>query len=76
MGTLDGPRGDGVTVHHGADGGGRAPLRESRRAAPHDFTIRRGMMPMRGIDPMGPKFREILGAWIQAGDPYYRPLPE
>jgi hypothetical protein len=25
--------------------------------APHDFTICRGTMPMRGIDPMGPDFR-------------------
>jgi len=44
--------------------------------APHDFTIRRGTMPMRGIDPMGPKFREMLGTWVQAGNPYYRPLAE
>jgi hypothetical protein len=44
--------------------------------APHDFTIRRGTMPMRGIDPMGPQFREMLGAWTEAGHPYYRPLPE
>ena len=40
------------------------------------FTIRRGTMPMRGIDPMGPEFREMLGAWTKAGNPYYRPLPE
>ena len=44
--------------------------------APHDFTIRRGTMPMRGIDPMGPQFREMLGAWVKAGNPYYRPLVE
>lgn len=44
--------------------------------APHDFTIRRGTMPMRGIDPMGPQFREMLGAWTKAGNPYYKPLPE
>ncbi len=44
--------------------------------APHDFTIRRGTMPMRGIDPMGREFREMLGAWTSAGNPYYRPLPE
>ncbi|MBI4638500.1 MAG: thioredoxin family protein [Candidatus Rokubacteria bacterium] len=44
--------------------------------APHDFTIRRGTMPMRGIDPMGPKFREMFQAWAASGNPYYRPLPE
>lgn len=44
--------------------------------APHDFTIRRGSMPMRGIDPMGPKFREMVMAWAQAGNTYYRPLPD
>ena len=44
--------------------------------APHDFTIRRGTMPMRGIDPMGPEFRRMLGEWTAAGHPYYRPLPD
>ena len=44
--------------------------------APHDFTIRRGTMPMRGIDPMGGEFREMLGSWVKAGNPYYRPLAE
>jgi hypothetical protein len=43
--------------------------------APHDFTIRRGSMPMLGIDPMGPEFRAMLGDWVGAGQPYYRPLP-
>ncbi len=44
--------------------------------APHDFTIRRGSMPMRGLDPMGPPFREMREAWAAAGKPYYRPLPD
>lgn len=44
--------------------------------APHDFTIRRGTMPMRGIDPMGPEFRAMLAAWREAGRAYYLPLPE
>jgi hypothetical protein len=44
--------------------------------APHDFTIRRGTMPMRGIDPMGREFREMRGEWAKAGNPYYRPLAE
>jgi AhpC/TSA family protein len=44
--------------------------------APHDFTIRRGSMPMRGLDPMGPKFREMRDAWVGSGQPYYKPLPD
>jgi len=44
--------------------------------APHDFTIRRGSMPMRGLDPMGPEFRAMRQAWSEAGHPYYRPLPD
>jgi hypothetical protein len=44
--------------------------------APHDFTIRRGSMPIRGLDPMGPKFREMRDAWVGGGHPYYRPLPD
>jgi len=33
-------------------------------------------MPMRGIDPMGPDFRQMLGEWTKAGHAYYRPLPD
>jgi hypothetical protein len=43
--------------------------------APHDFTIRRGTMRMRGADPMGPEFRAMLTGWVSAGHAYYRPLP-
>jgi hypothetical protein len=44
--------------------------------APHDFTIRRGSMPMRGVDPMGPEFRSMLGDWTKAGHRYYVPLED
>jgi hypothetical protein len=44
--------------------------------APHDFTIRRGTMPMRGVDPMGPEFRAMLGDWVGKGNPYYKPLAD
>ena len=44
--------------------------------APDDFTIRRGTMPMRGIDPMGPEYRAMVKAWAKAGFSYYRPLAE
>lgn len=44
--------------------------------APHDFTIRRGSLPIRGLDPMGPAFREMLADWVGGGRPYYRPLAD
>lgn len=44
--------------------------------APHDFTIRRGSMPLRGIDPMGPAFRSMLAEWVGGGRRYYEPLAD
>jgi len=44
--------------------------------APHDFTIRRGTMPMRDINPMGPEFFQMTKEWRKAGKPYYLTLPE
>lgn len=45
--------------------------------SPHDWTIRRGSMPIRGIHPMGPKFFELYAEWKAAGSPGYPvgPLP-
>jgi hypothetical protein len=43
--------------------------------APHDFTIRRGSMPIRGMDPMGPDFADLYTEWVAAGRPYYRAIP-
>lgn len=42
--------------------------------APHDFTIRRGSLPIRGIDPMGPAFFDMYTEWAQSGRLYYEPL--
>jgi hypothetical protein len=44
--------------------------------APHDFTIRRGSMPMRDIDPMGQVFFEMMQQWSDAGNDWYQPLPD
>jgi hypothetical protein len=42
--------------------------------APHDFTIRRGSMPIRGQDPMGADFAPLFQEWVEAGTPYYAPM--
>lgn len=39
--------------------------------APLDLTIRRGSMPIRGLDPMGPPFVELYQEWLASGRPYY-----
>ena len=43
--------------------------------APHDFMIRRGSMPIRGLDPMGEDFMAMVRSWTEAGNAYYHPLP-
>jgi hypothetical protein len=44
--------------------------------APYDFTIRRGSMLIRGLDPAGPDFFAMVGEWVGAGNQYYLPLPD
>ncbi len=39
--------------------------------SPLDWTIRRGSMPIRGKNPMGPEFFEIFREWDAAGRPSY-----
>ena len=63
-------------ARHGEAGAAEPHFVRAGELAPHDFTIRRGSMPIRGIDPMGPQFREMIQAWAARGRPYYRPLPD
>jgi len=58
-------------------GRGEAAQRHFMRGgelAPHDFMIRRGSMPIRGINSMGPEFVKMIGEWRAAGRDYYLPI--
>ncbi len=58
-------------------GRGEAAERHLERAAalaPHDLTIRRGSMRMRGLDPMGADVVPLIEEWSAAGTPYYEPM--
>lgn len=46
------------------------------KLAPYDFMIRRGTMPMRDQDPMGPEFGAMVQDWTDAGHSYYLPLDD
>ncbi len=42
--------------------------------SPNDWTIRRGSMPIRGKNPMGPEFFELFREWDANGKPSYESL--
>jgi len=53
-------------------GSSEAAARHFDRAgelSPDDWTIRRGSMPIRGQNPMGPEFFELAQQWDAAGKP-------
>ena len=62
-----------VLLHdRGDEEGMRAHLTAAAALAPHDWVIRRGSMPLNGIDPFGPEFFAFVNEWNEAGAPGYR----
>jgi hypothetical protein len=61
------------TLHkRGATAAAELHFRRAGELAPHDWTIRRASMPIRGLDPMGEPFIELYQEWMAAGSPYYK----
>ena len=61
---------------HGQGEAAKPHFASADKLAPHDWTIRRGSMLMRGMDPFGQDFRSIRTEWANAGNAYYLPLPD
>jgi hypothetical protein len=62
--------------HDGRVEAARSHFVRAGQLAPHDFMIRRGTMPMQGLDSGGPEFFKMVQDWQAQGNSYYRPLPD
>jgi hypothetical protein len=60
----------------GATAAADAQFIRAGEIAPHDFMIRRGSMPIRGINSGGPEFFAMVQEWNAAGHAYYVPLKD
>ncbi|GAA2418196.1 hypothetical protein GCM10010191_31110 [Actinomadura vinacea] len=58
----------------GRDGAARRHLGEAAALAPHDVSIRRGLMSLTGEDPFGDAYFELREELERANIPIYRPL--
>ncbi|PZG18644.1 TlpA family protein disulfide reductase [Spongiactinospora gelatinilytica] len=51
-------------------------LAKAAELAPHDLSIRRGLMPLAGVDPFGDEYFRLREELERAGVMIYRPLPD
>jgi hypothetical protein len=62
--------------HLGDEDGAARNYDRAGELAPHDWTIRRAMMPLRGGDPFGDEFRELAAKYNAAGPPFHGVAPK
>lgn len=58
-------------VRHGRAGDATAHFERADALAPGDWTIRRGTMPLRDLDPFGQPFFDFIAEWQERGRPGY-----
>jgi hypothetical protein len=58
-------------LREGHEDAGNAHLARALELAPDDWTIHRGSMPVRGMDPFGQEFFDFYERWQAAGRPGY-----